>query len=186
MVNPWLAPAFLPSQDQEVGLCRGQDLQLLLPRTLLRSRKYQLSKGKRQQQGVLRLWVSPCPSSPELSTRLRWKPWPLDTLWLHWQPPGGKGDADGQEALRKQQTFTRLPLGVGPHACNFTAAWHSPVNQAPRPHFTPEQGLRLRKRFTKDTQPVSGRDERDAPAHLSPTPPMRFAASPGLPSWLSW
>ena len=84
MVSRWLAPAFLPSQDQEVGLCRGQDLQLLLPRTLLRSRKYQLCKGKRQWQGLLRLWVSPCPSSPDLSTRLQWKPWPLDTLWLHW------------------------------------------------------------------------------------------------------
>lgn len=54
-----------------------------------------------------------------------------------------------QEALRKKQTFTRLPLGVGRHARNFTPAWHSPVNQAPSPHFTPEQGLRLRKRFAQ-------------------------------------
>lgn len=70
--------------------------------TLLRSRKYQLSKGKRQQQGLLRLWVSPCPSYPDLSTRLRWKPWPLDTLWLHWQQTGGKGDADGTGGPEKE------------------------------------------------------------------------------------
>ena len=46
----------------------------------------------------------------------------------HWEAvpcpaPGGKGDADGQEALRMQQTFTRLLLGVEQHASNFTAAW---------------------------------------------------------------
>ena len=33
---------------------------------------------------------------------LQWKPWPLDTLWLHWQQPGGKGDVDGTGSPEKE------------------------------------------------------------------------------------